>query len=85
MIALNDLAVSNDLDNLAMTAISGAGEWHLRSRSVTTGRFGAYRMTSRSYRGIRFHDGYLSRHYIEGWQRTALTVERTSWDHNVRV
>ena len=84
-IALNDLNLCNELDSIASTAIAGAGAWHRRGASISTGSFGAYRRTSQSYQGIRFHDGYLQRHYIEGWMRQRTQTEYSSWDHNVRV
>ena len=85
MIALNDLAVSNDLDSQAMVAISGAGAWHQRYAYVVTGNYGSYSRTSQSYQGIKFHDGYLHRHYIEGWKRSRTQTEYSSWDHFVKL
>jgi len=85
MIAMNDLAISQDLDNQAMSTVKGAGAWHRRYAVMSTGRFGAYQRTSVSYRGIKFHDGYLQRHYIEGWKRSRTQTEYSSWDHYVKV
>ena len=84
-IALNDLPVCNDLDSQAALAIAGAGAWHRRSVSISTGSFGGYSRRYQSYQGIRFHDGYLQKHYIEGWKRTRTQTEYSSWDHNVKV
>ena len=85
MIALQDLNVAADLDNQAMATIAGAGAWHRRSVSLVTGSFGAYKLRYKNYQGIKFHDGYLSRHYIEGWKRSRTQTEYSTWDHFVRV
>ncbi|MEM9624469.1 MAG: hypothetical protein AAF993_22705 [Pseudomonadota bacterium] len=85
MIALTDLAVSQDLDSQAMNAVQGAGAWHKRYSFISTGSWGAYKRTSVNYRGIKFHDGYLHRHYIEGWKRSRTQTEYSSWNHYVKV
>ena len=85
MIALNDLTVSNELDSNAMNAISGAGAWHRRYAFIRTSRWGSFRRTSKRYMGQKFHDGYLQKHYIEGWKRSRTQTEYSSWDHYVKV
>ena len=85
MIALNDLSIANDLDSQAMNTVSGAGAWHRRYAFIRTGSFGSYSRTSKRYQGIKFHDGYLHRHYVEGWKRSRTQTEYSSWNHYVKV
>ena len=84
-IALTDLAVSKALDRKALAAVLGGSEWHLISSSISTGAWSGYSRTSQSYRGTTFHDGYLSRQYVEGWRRTRTQVESSYWNHYVKV
>ena len=85
MIALNDLNIAADLDVAAQAEVQGAGAWHLISRSVSTGSWGAYSLRYKQYKGILFHDGYLSRHFVEGWKRQRTQTEYTRWNHYVRI
>ena len=82
---LNDLKVSEALDRKSMAELTGAGEWHLRSSFVSTGAWSGYSLVSSQYRGILFHDGYLSRHTYETWKRTRTQTEYSYWDHFVKV
>ena len=58
---------------------------HLLSSFVNTGSWGNYTRMYANYVGTTFHDGYLSRHYSEGWQRQRTQTEYSYWDHFVRV
>ena len=82
---LNDLSLSQALDRKAMTQLTGAGDWHLRSSSIATGSWSGYTQTFSQYVGQTFHDGYLSRQTYEGWKRTRTQTEYSYWDHFVRV
>jgi hypothetical protein len=84
-IALNDIAMSTELDSAAQAEITGRGAWHLTGKSVTTGSWSGYSLRYKNYQGIMFHDGYLSRHYKEGWKRTRVQTEYSNWNHYVRV
>jgi hypothetical protein len=84
-IALNDLTISKNLDKTAMTAIKGRGEWHLRSSSSSMSGWSYDTLLSKDYQGQQFHDGYLSKHYIEGYKRTRVETQYRSYDHFVRV
>ena len=65
--------------------MKGRGEWHLLSSFVDTGSSGNYTRMYANYVGTTFHDGYLSRHYSEGWQRQRTQTEYSYWDHFVRA
>ena len=45
----------------------------------------SYSRRYQSYVGTTFHDGYLSRQYREGWKRTRVQTEYSTWNHFVRV
>ena len=68
-----------------MTAIKGGGEWHLRSSSNSMSGWSYDTLLSKDYQGQQFHDGYLSKHYIEGYKRTRTETNYRSFDHFVRV
>ena len=84
-IAINDLSMSNELDRNALADINGRGQWHLIISSVSTGSWGAYQQFYSRYIGTKFHDGYLSRHYVKGFQRTRVQTETSYWNQYVRV
>lgn len=84
-LAIIDIDTSNELDNAAVAEVNGSGTWHLRSRSVSTGNWSGYQFRYSVYQGIKFHDGYLHRHYIQGWKRTRVQTEYTSWDKFLKV
>lgn len=84
-LAINDLSISSNLDRAAMTAIKGGADWVLKSSYISTGSWSAYSLTSQSYQGQKFNDGYLSKHYVEGWKRTRNQTEYSTWDHFVKV
>jgi hypothetical protein len=84
-LTIDDLNVSTELDSAALADIKGKGAWHLTGKSVTTGSWGGYSLRYKNYQGILFHDGYLSRHYKEGWKRTRVQIEYSNWNHYVRV
>lgn len=85
MNALIDLPVSAELDNDAMSAISGAGQWHRTSVRVYTGSWGNYKSFLNRYIGTKFHDGYLSREYRRGFTRQRTQTEVSYWNQYVRV
>jgi hypothetical protein len=84
---LVDLPVSLALDHTAMTELKGSGcdDWVLRSLTVVTGPWSAYQQMFSNYVGIKFHDGYLSKHIYEGWKRTRTQTEYSYWDHYVCI
>ncbi len=84
-LALVDLAVSNELDGKALAEVKGSGMWHLRSSYTSTGNWSGYQFRYSSYQGQKFHDGYLQKHYVEGWKRTRTQTEYSTWDKFVRV
>ncbi len=84
-IAINDLSLSNELDRNAMTDINGRGQWHLIAKGISTGAWGGYQQFYSNYRGIKFHGGYLSRHYVKGFRRFRVQTETSYWNQYVRV
>ena len=84
-LAITDLNLGKDLDSQALASISGKGEWHKISSAIYTGAWSGYSRYSYSYQGITFHDGYLSRKSVEGWKRTRVQTEYSTWNHFVRV
>ena len=84
-IALIDLGSSLELDRKAQAAIKGGAEWQLNSSSVATGNWSGYALTSNTYIGTTFHDGYLCKEYNEGFKRTRTQTESSNWEHFVRV
>jgi hypothetical protein len=82
---INDLSMGKELDRAALANLTGRGEWHRISRSVSTGAWGSYSRLSKQYVGTKMHDGYLSRQYRERWLRKRTQYEYTSWNHYVRV
>jgi hypothetical protein len=84
-LAIIDLNLGKDLDNQALASISGKGSWHLLGKSISTSSWSSYSRRYQSYVGTTFHDGYLSRQYREGWKRTRVQTEYSTWNHFVRV
>ncbi len=84
-LAITDINNAIELDNAAVAAVKGSGMWHLKSSSVVTGNWGAYQQLSSVQQGITFHDGYLSRHYVEGWKRQRTQTEYSTWDKFVKI
>jgi len=80
-----DLPVSADLDSDAMSAVSGAGEWHRYYRRVSTGSWGNYQQFYARYIGTKFHDGYLVRHYRRGYTRQRTQTETSYWNQYARI
>ena len=85
MIAMNDLSISQDLDQAARAAISGGAEWTLNSTYVDQGTWSGYSLSYKNYVGQTFHDGYLCKETNEGWKRTRTQTEYSNWEHFVRV
>jgi hypothetical protein len=84
-LAINDLNMGNELDRQALASIAGKGEWHKIGSSVSTGSWSGYKFRYATYKGITFHDGYLSRHTVEGWKRTRTQTEYSTWNHYVKI
>ena len=85
VLAINDLAMGKELDRAAMAQLTGRGTWHMISKTITTGSWSGYTDYSKVYKGTKFHDGYLSRHYVVKSLRTRKQYEWTSWNKYVKV
>ena len=84
-LAIVDLEMGKELDRAALADVTGPGAWHLINRSVATGAWGSYKRLSKVYKGIKIHDGYLHRHYVEKWKRERKQYEYTTWNHYVKI
>jgi hypothetical protein len=85
IIATNDLSISSNLDRAAMSAVKGGGEFALRSSYNTLSAWSYDTLLSKEYQGQKFNDGYLSKHYIEGYKRTRTETNYRTFDHFVKV
>jgi hypothetical protein len=79
-LAINDLALGNDLDNAAMAQLTGRGrEWEQRSVNIYTSGWSNYSRLSSSYLGQVMKHGYLHKKYAETFKRTRTQTEISSW------
>ena len=86
-LAIVDLEMGKDLDRVALAEITGRGthSWSLINKSISTGAWGGYKRLSQVYKGVKIHNGYLHRHYVEKWKRERKQYEYTTWNHYVKV
>ena len=84
-LALVDITASQALDCKAMAALRGGAQDHLAYKYTS---YSAWSSMSRFYQqriGYTWHDGYLTNHYYEGWQKQRTEYETSYWNRYYRV
>ena len=82
-LAITDLNMDKELDNLALTSITGQGHYHFVSSSIKTGSWSSYRLTASNFKGYVNHYGRKVRLYNESWKRSRRQTEYSKWNYFV--
>ena len=86
-ITLTDLPLNNDLDRNALAELTGRGSvsWSFRFSTTSYSGWSAQQRVYSNYQGTLMKDGYLHRHYTEGWQRQRTEYKTNHWNKYVKI
>ena len=86
-VSITDLPLDKELDRNALAELTGRGSiiWNYRSSTTSYSGWSAQKRVYSSYQGTTIKNGYLHRHYREGWQRQRTEYKTNHWDKFVKI
>lgn len=85
-VAITDLSINTDLDRDALAQLTGRGvSWSFISTTTGYSAWSSQTRVYSVYKGTLIKNGYLHRHYQEGWRRQRIEYQTNHWNKYVKV